>query len=142
MTNRDLGWHRRITRRDFLNGVALAIGGAYVLPDWAATLLAGDLPAAGQTRVRPDYPPAHIGLRGSHVGSFETFHALKNGTFWRAAGPIASTHETYDLAQFLAVCRRSKRSKHRTNSPLLALFATAGSKAAYKINSACSKAFC
>ena len=45
-------------------------------------------------------------------------------------------------AQFIAVCRRSKWSRHLTNSPFLALLAMAGSKAAYKINSACSKAFC
>ena len=46
------------------------------------------------------------------------------------------------FAQFIAVCRRSKWSKHVTNSPLLALLATAGSKAACKISSACSKALC
>jgi hypothetical protein len=46
------------------------------------------------------------------------------------------------VAQFIAVCRRSKWSRHLTNSPFLALLATAGSKAAYKINSACSKAVC
>ena len=44
------------------------------------------------------------------------------------------------VAQFIAVCRRSKWSKHVTNSPLLALLAMAGSKAACKINSACSNA--
>jgi spermidine dehydrogenase len=98
MMDRDLGWHRPISRRDFLNGIALAIGEACMPPDWAATLLAGDFPAADRTRNRPDYPPTRTGLRGSHVGSFETFHALKNGTFWATAGPITSTHETYDLA--------------------------------------------
>ena len=46
------------------------------------------------------------------------------------------------VAQFIAICRRSKWSMHRTNSPLLALVAMAGSSAACKINSACSKAFC
>ena len=46
------------------------------------------------------------------------------------------------VAQFIAVCRRLKWSKHVTNSPLLALLATDGSNAACKINSACSKAFC
>jgi hypothetical protein len=46
------------------------------------------------------------------------------------------------LAQFLAVCRRSKWSKHATNSPLLALRAIVGSNAACKISSACSNALC
>ena len=93
--------HRRITRRDFLNGVALAVGGAVILPNWAAALLeaeASDLPASVQTTGRSVYPPALTGLRGSHAGSFETFHALKDGTFWDIAGPIVSTRETYDLA--------------------------------------------
>jgi spermidine dehydrogenase len=98
MTDRDLGLHRRITRRDFLNGMALAVGGAIVLPDWAAALLTDDLRAAAQTTRRSDYPPARTGLRGSHVGSFEVFHALKDGTFWDTAGPIVPTRETYDLA--------------------------------------------
>jgi spermidine dehydrogenase len=101
VTDRDLGMHRRITRRDFLNGVALSIGGAVMLPHWAAGLLeaeAGDAVAAVPTAKSPVYPPALTGLRGSHTGSFETFHALKDGTFWEAAGAIVSTRETYDLA--------------------------------------------
>jgi spermidine dehydrogenase len=101
VTDRDLGMHRRITRRDFLNGVALALGGAVVLPSWGAALLeadAGDVLAAAQTPRHPIYPPALTGLRGSHAGSFETFHALKDGTFWDAAGTIVPTRETYDLA--------------------------------------------
>src|SRR5712691_8769402 len=44
------------------------------------------------------------------------------------------------IAQFLALCSRSKWSKHFTNSPFLALLAMDGSKAAYKIISACSNA--
>ncbi len=93
--------HRRITRRDFLNGVALAVGGAGISPLWEAVLLeagAGDPPASMQTTGRSVYPPALTGLRGSHAGSFETFHALKDGTFWDTAGSIVSTGETYDLA--------------------------------------------
>jgi spermidine dehydrogenase len=101
MADRDLGMYRRITRRDFLNGVALSIGGAVMLPHWAAALLeaeAGDAVAAVPTANPPVYPPALTGLRGSHAGSFEAFHALKDGTFWDAAGAIVSTRETYDLA--------------------------------------------
>jgi spermidine dehydrogenase len=101
MADRDLGMHRRITRRDFLNGVAMTVGGAFLLPAWAAALLEndpGDTRAAARTTRRDNYPPALTGLRGSHVGSFETFHALKDGTFWDNAGPIVGTRETYDLA--------------------------------------------
>jgi spermidine dehydrogenase len=51
-----------------------------------------------ETTGRTVYPPARTGLRGSHAGSFEAFHALKDGTFWDTAGSIVSTGETYDLA--------------------------------------------
>jgi len=45
------------------------------------------------------------------------------------------------FAQFIAICRRSKWSKHLTNSPFLALRAMAGSHAACMISSVCSNAF-
>ncbi|MEA3024854.1 MAG: spermidine dehydrogenase, partial [Alphaproteobacteria bacterium] len=72
-----------ITRRDFLNGAAL-------------TIAAGLTPAA-QIAVQPGrYPPALIGLRGQHEGSFETAHALaRQGRVFPIHGlPI---DETYDL---------------------------------------------
>jgi uncharacterized membrane protein len=46
------------------------------------------------------------------------------------------------FAQFIGVCRRSKWSKHVTNSPFLARLAMVGSNAARKMNSACSNALC
>ena len=102
---RDLGVHRQITRRDFLNGVALAVAGA-TLP---LRTLSGEssgpdasreesLLAAGITERDPQYyPPALSGMRGSHPGSFETAHALRDGTFWKNVGAVADTGETYDL---------------------------------------------
>jgi spermidine dehydrogenase len=86
--HRDLGLHRNITRRDFLNGVALGAAGAMLAP---RDLLALDRTGAAL------YPPALTGLRGSHVGSFETAHALRDGGFWRAAGAPVETGESYDL---------------------------------------------
>jgi len=58
----------RITRRDFLNGVALAI-------------VAGATPAQllARTAAVGSYPPGQAGLRGSHPGSFEVAHALRDG---------------------------------------------------------------
>ena len=56
-----------ITRRDFLNGMALSlVAGGTVSP---LELMAMSRNAAG-------YPPALAGLRGSHPGSFEVAHAL------------------------------------------------------------------
>ena len=74
---------RRINRRDFLQGSALAIGG---LP---ALARAGSGPAGA-------YPPALTGMRGSNDGSFEVAHALAwKGQRWPRP---ASVHEPdYDL---------------------------------------------
>ena len=89
-TDKELGMDRRITRRDFMNGAAMAI---------AATMTPHSL-AQGTTEAqdRPGYdPPAAHGLRGSHVGAFEVAHRLRDGTFWTTAGQPESTGESYDL---------------------------------------------
>lgn len=89
--DRDLGMHRPITRRDFLNGVAITAGAA-MLP---SQLFAFE---SGLKQNSADYyPPALTGLRGSHPGSFDAAHALRDGTFWDTAGKPVETGETYDL---------------------------------------------
>jgi spermidine dehydrogenase len=89
--DRQLGMHRRITRRDFLNGVAVTAGAA--LMPWH--LAADDAPAPEKS---PSYdPPALTGMRGSHPGSFDAAHSLRDGTFWDSAGKPEDTGETYDL---------------------------------------------
>jgi spermidine dehydrogenase len=92
-----LGMNAAITRRDFLNGVAIAGGGAVtggLLPEFMATAFAGSAAPQDQPGY---YPPALTGLRGNHVGSFEAAHALRDGDFWPHAGEVTDTHETYDL---------------------------------------------
>src|SRR5437764_13762692 len=91
--DKDLGMDRGITRRDFLNGVAVTAG---------ASLLPPHLIAALQSDLDPEkspnyYPPALTGLRGSHVGAFEVAHSLRDGDFWQKAGKPAETGETFDL---------------------------------------------
>lgn len=90
--DRELGMNRRITRRDFLNGVALTVGAA-MLPSYS--FAAFDV--ADPEKAPDYYPPALTGLRGSHPGSFETAHSLRDGTFWEAAGKPVDTGESYDL---------------------------------------------
>jgi spermidine dehydrogenase len=91
--DRYLGMDRPITRRDFLNGAALAVGAA-ILP--RSGLAAGVKTAELQNR--PDYdPPESTGLRGSHPGSFEIAHSLRDGTFWQTADKPIETGENYDL---------------------------------------------
>src|SRR3979490_358210 len=92
-----LGMGAKITRRDFLNGVAVTVGAA-TLPNivphemWAAA--ASDLEAQNFTGY---YPPRKSGLRGSHPGSFETMHKVRDGAFWDDAPKAVDTGESYDL---------------------------------------------
>jgi spermidine dehydrogenase len=91
--DRYLGMDRSITRRDFMNGAALAIGGA-LLP--GASLFGSATESEAQNH--PGYDPSELtGLRGSHPGSFEAAHGLRDGTFWKDAGLPTDTHEVYDL---------------------------------------------
>ena len=96
-TDKELGMDRKITRRDFMNGAAMAIGAAAVSA--RSNLLAQDTSAQTQEpQDRPGYdPPALHGMRGSHPGAFEVAHSLRDGNFWRNAGQPVDTGETYDL---------------------------------------------
>src|ERR1700688_2611764 len=91
--DKDLGMHRGITRRDFLNGVAVTSGLA-PLPPHLLSALQYDLDGEKSENY---YPPALTGLRGSHVGSFEVAHSLRDGDFWQKAGTPTDTGETFDL---------------------------------------------
>jgi spermidine dehydrogenase len=91
LSDRELGMRRNVTRRDFLNGVAMTAG---------AAMMPWHLFAAGESDPQNSpgyYPPALTGLRGSHPGSFDAAHALRDGTFWDTAGTPQDTGETYDL---------------------------------------------
>jgi spermidine dehydrogenase len=91
-TDKELGMDRPITRRDFMNGAAMAIAAA-MTPH--SGLFAQAVPGPQD---RPGYdPPAAHGLRGSHAGAFEVAHQLRDGTFWAHAGQPESTGESYDL---------------------------------------------
>jgi spermidine dehydrogenase len=89
-TDRELGMNRPIDRRDFLQGAAVAIG---------ALGLGGA--TGGQTAAWPQdgagyYPPLLTGMRGSHPGSFESAHALRDGDGAQLNAAVALS-ETYDL---------------------------------------------
>src|SRR5437762_433105 len=93
--DRGLGMDRAIARRDFLNGLAIGVGGL-VAGSWLSGL---DAEAAAQFAQDNAgyYPPALTGMRGSHDGSFELSHALRDGTFQSRAGQPINTGESYDL---------------------------------------------
>jgi len=89
--DRDLGMGRPISRRDFLNGVALAISAASIPP---AQLL--EAQGIADPVLAPDYyPPLRTGLRGSHPGSFEVAHQLRDARAWHEAA--TDTGESFDL---------------------------------------------
>jgi spermidine dehydrogenase len=88
--NRRLGMDRPIQRRDILHGAML--GAAALVVGGAAP---GGAPAPQD--VPGYYPPRLTGLRGSHPGSFEAAHALRDGDFWQAAGRVPEAREDYDL---------------------------------------------
>jgi spermidine dehydrogenase len=80
-----------ITRRDFMNGIAMTIVGTSCLDPVSAAPT--QLPAA--FGAPQNYPPALSGLRGSHVGSFEAAHRLRDGTPFDLSR--ARVEERYDL---------------------------------------------
>lgn len=87
-TRRDkaLGMDVDITRRDFLNGVGVAVG-ATLAPSLGSAAYPGAQDMPGY------YPPALQGMRGSHPGSFEVAHMARDGGGWDGE----DTGERYDL---------------------------------------------
>jgi spermidine dehydrogenase len=91
--DRESGMQCPITRRDFLNGVAIGAGGLLADPV-LATLLAQET----ASEKSPDYyPPALTGMRGNHDGTFTYAHQLRDGKRWDSIGAPVKTGETYDL---------------------------------------------
>lgn len=91
-----LGMGRAIDRRDFLNGVAVtgAVGGASLIAGCPLPADAAASPLAPQDV--PGYQPAlKTGMRGSHPGSFEDAHRLRDGDL--KIGDARDTGERYDL---------------------------------------------
>jgi spermidine dehydrogenase len=102
--DRELGMDQPITRRDFLNGVAAGIGGAVLSGSMVAKAFSAEtLLAAGEfEEVAPEkaagyYPPAKMGMRGNHDGSFTYAHLLRDGGKWEELGKPTDTGESYDL---------------------------------------------
>jgi spermidine dehydrogenase len=95
----DLGMGREITRRDFLNGVAVGVGGTLVGGGFGAeTLLAAAALDDFAPEKAPDYyPPSRMGIRGNHDGTFTFAHRLRDGESADSFGDALNTGETYDL---------------------------------------------
>jgi spermidine dehydrogenase len=92
--DRELGMHRKISRRDFLNGIAITIGGSLAAQPLFASFLPGEF---APEKAADYYPPALIGMRGNHDGTFTYAHGLRDGEQWDSEGAPTKTGETYDL---------------------------------------------
>jgi spermidine dehydrogenase len=90
----NLGMHKPIPRRDFLNGMSVAVGASLVKSAgfWSAIM-------PSEEGIAPEkepgyYPPTKTGMRGSHDGSWEVAHGLRDGKQW---GTPTEDSENYDL---------------------------------------------
>ncbi len=97
-SDKRLGMQRAITRRDFVQGTAVAAGAALQAGALGSSGLAnaGAAVSAGAHRMTiADYPPVKTGMRGSHPGAYEIAHALaRDGAKFPEP---KSTEEHYDL---------------------------------------------
>jgi spermidine dehydrogenase len=91
--DRELGMDRRLPRRDFLQGMLVGAAATLCAPLRRAYAAEGAVPGSAQDALGY-YPPLLTGLRGSHPGSFEAAHALRDGEAVEAA---RDTGESYDL---------------------------------------------
>jgi spermidine dehydrogenase len=101
ITKRDkgLGMSREITRRDFLNGVAIGVGGSLlgdaIRPE--DLLAAAALDQFAPEKAPDYYPPARMGMRGNHEGTYTFAHRLRDGEAPDSFGSVEDTGEHYDL---------------------------------------------
>ncbi|MGA7575233.1 MAG: FAD/NAD(P)-binding protein [Terriglobales bacterium] len=105
--DRELGMGRKITRRDFLNGVSIAVGTSLVADArWLRAFDVKQSPLGVEFAPEKDpayYPPGKNGMRGSHDGSWEVAHELRDrkGKVDRKAdkewGEAIDDGESYDL---------------------------------------------
>ncbi len=95
--DRELGMGSEITRRDFLDGIAMTVGGAAV----ASAIGVGVSPAASAAAagvtsppMAANYPPMRQGLRGFDAAAIDAGHAVRDG---KASGNAVNLSEAYDL---------------------------------------------
>lgn len=91
--DRELGIYRSISRRDFLNGFALAVGTSFVGSGPFSAF--GALDSLFAPEKSPNYyPPALTGMRGTTDAVMKAGHSVRDGKKWTAPKPDS---ETYDL---------------------------------------------
>ena len=101
-----------ISRRDFLNGMALSLAAGTALSPL-------EILARTDGHGARDYPPALTGMRGSHDGSFEVAHALaRTGvSFPPPAGQTGSTHDLIVVGAGISGLSAAKFFRDRRDAP-------------------------
>jgi spermidine dehydrogenase len=94
--DRELGMDRPISRRDFLNGVGLVLGGS-ALSSARSSLSPKEGKEFAPEKDPNYYPPALEGMRGNHDGTYTYAHQLRDGDFWESVGQPERTGERYQL---------------------------------------------
>ncbi len=89
MTDEDrrLGMDRPITRRNFLDGIAVSVVAAAGL----------GRPFGARAEGAASYPPAATGLAGQTDDARAVMHSVRDGDFWKTAPAPEDTGESYDL---------------------------------------------
>ena len=96
-----LGMDRSIGRRDFLNGVAIGITGAYASLN-GLMAEAADASPLSQEGASPapnaaDYPPVRSGLRGNYPQAIAEFDPIRKGEYDNFPVADSDIEEEYDL---------------------------------------------
>jgi len=100
---RELGMGRKITRRDFLDGMALAVGGAAAAGPLAmagpsfGSEGSGVKPLLQEDERLPANRPRLTGLRGDQAQVYEFAHKLRDGKSWNSWGTVEDEKDSYDL---------------------------------------------
>jgi spermidine dehydrogenase len=89
-----LGMNRKIPRRDFLNGAAIGITGAFGALNGLATDLS---PQAAVATDAENYPPLRTGLRGQYPMAVEEFDRIRTGKYADVPMRGGENTEEYDL---------------------------------------------
>lgn len=94
--DRELGMGEAIDRRDFLQGAAFTLAAAAAGGGMPGLVCGADVLAASSAQDEPGYyPPTRSGMRGSHPGSFEAAHAIRENPNF--VSDAEDTGEYFDL---------------------------------------------
>jgi spermidine dehydrogenase len=89
-----LGMHRSITRRDFLNGVAIGVTGSYFVHS-VPEFFGQQTPSSNGDATA--YPPVRSGLRGNYPAAIAEFDRIREGKYSQFPVADSDIHEEYDL---------------------------------------------